>query len=53
MLSQEQDVEDHRKGPQAELGRIAENQLPLIWTKTGNSQTSIRQKVREDRQNLD
>lgn len=30
MLSQEQDVEDHRKGAQAELGRIAENQLPLI-----------------------
>lgn len=47
MLSQEQDVEDHRKGPQTELGGIAENQLPLIWAKKGNSQSSNRQSVRE------
>lgn len=34
MLSQKQDVKNHREGTEAELGGIPENQLPLICRKT-------------------
>lgn len=34
MLSQKQDVKNHRKGTEAELGGIPENQLPLVCGKT-------------------
>lgn len=34
MLNQEQDIEEHRKNPEAKLRRVSENQLPLIWRRT-------------------